>query len=385
MTRRERQSQTPLELGRAAYERVQASRGEQRKRTRSGAEPRDQRSVLITGIGNYWGGRVALALEQESSVGELLGMDVSGPVTSFSRLEYIHMSLRSPFLADMLRHRRVDTVVHMEWREPDRGPEKMFETNVMGTRALLSACKEAGVRKLIVRSSTAVYGPSSDNPNFLPERYPVRARARDPHIRDQVECESDYKEFLSHRHPKPILSVLRFAHIVGPGAPSAMNRFLRRRTLQGVMGYDPLLQFIHENDMVAAVVAAVQRDVAGAVNVAADGVVPLTRVARLLGKRLRHNVLALVPALEQVASYLPRAAKPAVPSSYLRFLCNGDTKRMKDELGFTPRMNAVETLRTFGGSPVDDGDMLGRSAPGYEEYVQRCLDEVLEKEEPRGA
>lgn len=380
MNRRDRASQTPLDLGRAAYERVQASKADRAKRGPEG-KAREHRAVLITGVGNYWGGRIALALEQEPSIGDLLGMDVSGPATTFSRLEYIHMALRSPFLADMLRHRRVDTVVHMEWRDPDRGREKMFETNVLGTRALLSACKEAGVRKLIVRSSTAVYGPSPDNPNFLPERYPVRARPRDPHLRDQVECESDYREFLSHRYAKPILTVLRFAHIVGPSAPSLMNRYLRKRKLPSVLGYDPLLQFIHENDMVAAVVAAVNSDAAGAVNVAADGVVPLTRVAALLGKKLSPQVLPLMPALESVASYLPRASKPALPSAYLKFLCNGDTRRMKEELNFTPQLSAVDTLRALGGGVGEDDAVLGRTAPGYEEYVQRCLDEVLEKDE----
>lgn len=384
MNRRDRASQTPLDLGRAAYERVQARKADKAKRGPEG-RAREHRAVLITGIGNYWGGRIALALEQEPSIGDLLGMDVSGPVTTFSRLEYIHMALRSPFLADMLRHRRVDTVVHMEWRDPDRGREKMFETNVLGTRALLSACKEAGVRKLIVRSSTAVYGPSPDNPNFLPERSPVRARARDPHLRDQVECESDFREFLSHRHAKPMLTVLRFAHIVGPSAPSMMNRYLRRRRLPSVLGYDPLLQFIHENDMVAAVVAAVNSDVAGAVNVAADGVVPLTRVAALLGKKLAPQVLPLMPALESAASYLPSASKPVLPSPYLKFLCNGDTRRMKEEMGFSPQLSAVDTLRAFGGEANEDDAVLGRTAPGYEEYVQRCLDEVLEKDEANPA
>jgi UDP-glucose 4-epimerase len=383
MNRRPPSPQSSLDLGRAAYERVQATK---KHRKRDSERSSDQRPVLITGIGNYWGGRVALALEEESKITELLGMDVAGPATSFSRLEYIHMSLRSPFLADMLRHRRVDTVVHMEWRDYDRsgGREKMLETNVLGTRHLLSACKEAGVRKVIVRSSTQVYGPNPDNPNFIPERFPARARARDPHLRDQVECEQDFREFLGHKHERPILTILRFAHIVGASAPSAMNRFLRRRKLPAVLGYDPLLQFIHEDDMVAAVVAATLADVRGAVNVAADGVLPLTRVAAILGKKLDNQVLPLVPPVEQLASFLPRAQKPVLPSAYLRFLCNGDTKRMKTELGFQPRFTGQQILKKLGRVAEEDVHGLGRTAPAYEDYVQRCLDEVLEKDDARG-
>lgn len=384
MNRRTPPPQSPLDLGRAAYERVLARKHRKRAEDKGGA---DLRPVLITGIGNYWGGRVALALEDEPKVAELLGMDVSGPATSFSRLEYIHMSLRSPFLADMLRHRRVDTVVHMEWRDLERGGrEKMLETNVLGTRHLLSACREAGVRKVIVRSSTQVYGASPDNPNFLPERYPARARARDPYLRDQVECETDYREFLGHKHERPILTILRFAHIVGPSAPSAMNRYLRRRKLPAVLGYDPLLQFIHEDDMVNSVVAAVLNDVRGAINVAADGVVPLTRVAAILGKKLDNQVLPLVPPVEQLASYLPRAAKPALPSPYLRFLCNGDTRRMKTELGFSPRFTGPQIVKKLGRvAHEEDVSGLGRTAPAYDDYVQRCLDEVLEKDDGRTA
>src|SRR5687768_14468663 len=62
-----------LDLGRAAYERVLASK---KHRRRDSERSTDHRAVLITGIGNYWGGRVALALEDENKVTELLGMDV---------------------------------------------------------------------------------------------------------------------------------------------------------------------------------------------------------------------------------------------------------------------------------------------------------------------
>jgi UDP-glucose 4-epimerase len=376
-----------------AYEKVLAHRGIAPGRSPRPAD-RGARTVLVTGIGAYWGGRVAEALERESSVDEILGMDMAGPLASFRRVEYIHMSLRSPYLADMLRHRRVDTVVHMEWREEERGRERMFETNVLGTRHLLSACRDARVRKVVVRSSTAVYGAHPENPNFIPERYAARARTGDPTIRDQVESESDFREFLADRGERPLLTVMRFAHIVGPTAPTPMNRSLARPELPAVLGFDPLLQLVHEDDAIGAVIAAVVRDVDGPVNVAADGVVPLSKAAALLGRRLAYAVLPLVPPVMRMVSYLPFSSRPLLPPEYLKFLCNGENRRMKTDLGFTPARTAIEILRALADERPARGDRPGREIPGYDEYVQRCLDEVLEPDRggpraeqarPRGA
>jgi UDP-glucose 4-epimerase len=364
-----------LELGRAAFERI------------AGRAPRTVRgrTVLVTGVREYWGGRVMHALEREGSIGELLGMDLTAPPVSFARMEFVQMGLRSPFIMDMLRNRKVDTVVHLDRLVDERGRERMFEANVLGTRHMLAACQDAGVRRLIVCSSTAVYGASSDHPNFIPETYGAKARTRDPVIRDMVESEADYREFLTLRVERPHLTVLRFAPIIGPTAPSAMNRFLKQPTIPCVMGYDPLLQFIHEDDVVTALVQATLKDVSGAINVAADRVLPLTRVAALLGKKLDQKVLPLVPAAQKLVNALPFSKRPILPLEYLRFLCNGETRKMKSVLDFTPSLDAraaVESIaRPRGQTHTSDNPQ----SPEYAEYIQRCLNEVLETDEDANA
>jgi UDP-glucose 4-epimerase len=303
--------------------------------------------ILVTGVAGYWGSRVAARLAAEGSC-HVIGLDAEQPAGERNGLDFVLADVRNPLLVELLKAENVDTVCHLAFQHSTRRSEAAFDANVIGTTKLLGACAEAGVWKVVLKSSTAIYGARPTNSAFLGEDHPLRGSRRYGYTRDLVEIETFCNGF-SRRVPKMVLTSLRFASIVGPGADTPMTRFLRTPWAPGLMGFDPMMQVIHENDVVAALLHAVKEDVPGAFNIAATDALPLSRIRGLVGKlpfSVLHmcanwSVSLLGTALLGVKRYLP------IDPEYLRYPWVGDLARMEQSLGFTPHYTTAETLREF--------------------------------------
>ena len=307
----------------------------------------EKRVVLVTGVADYWGARVAARLAAEERI-HVIGLDAERPAGQRNGLDFVLADVRNPLLVELLKAERVDTVCHLAFTHSIQRSEAAFDANVMGTTKLLGACAQAGVGKVVLKSSTAVYGARATNSAFLTEDHPLRGSRRYGYIRDLVEIET-FSNGFCRRVPDMMLTVLRFASIVGPGADTPLTRFLRTPWAPGMMGFDPMMQVIHEDDAVAALVHAVENDVPGVFNVAALDALPLSKMRGLVGK-LPFSILHLCAnwgvALLGTARLNVERCLPIEPD-YLRFPWVGDLTRMRTELGFAPRYTAVETLREF--------------------------------------
>ncbi|MGD9316028.1 MAG: NAD-dependent epimerase/dehydratase family protein [Anaerolineae bacterium] len=306
-----------------------------------------KRVILVTGVAGYWGSRVAAHLVAEESY-HVLGLDAKPPASKIGALDFVLADARNPLLVELLKAEGVDTVCHLAFRSSTRRSESAFDANVMGTTKLLGACADAGVRKVVLKSSTAVYGARPTNSAFLTTEHPLRASRRYGYLRDLVEIERFCHGFC-RRTPGMALTTLRFSSIVGPTADTPMTRFLRLPWAPSLMGFDPMMQVIHEDDVVAALVHAVRNDVPGVFNVAAGDPMPLSMMRGLVGKRslsvfhpfANWGVTVLGTARLDLDRYLP------IEPSYLRYPWVADLAPMHQELGFVPRYTAAETLREF--------------------------------------
>lgn len=300
-----------------------------------------QRVVLVDGVANDWGARVAAQLLDDPGL-HVIGLDAMPPEQQIKGLDFIQADLHNPALVDLIREEKVDTLVHLTFSEHRRPSESDFETNVMGAMKILGACAEAGVRKVVLKSSTMVYGANPTNSLYLREDHPHKANKVYGYLRDLVEIEA-FCNGLQRQAGDLIITILRFAHIVGPKISTPMTRFLRDDDALVLLGFDPMMQIIHENDVVNALVHAVHHDAAGAFNVAAQPAMPLWKLMGLAGK-LPFPVLHPLAYLS-VSLLGPRNAP--IELDYLRYPCVGDVARMESELGFTPQYSADETLREF--------------------------------------
>ncbi len=300
-----------------------------------------KRIVMVTGVAAYWGARVAARLVEQPEL-YVLGLDSKLPAKEIRGLDFVQADIRNPLLSELLKEERVDTLCHLVFEESLTPSESTFDLNVMGTMKALGACAEAGVHKAVLKSSTLVYGAQPTNSGFLREDHPLHGSKKYGSIRDCAEIEAFVNGFRGQA-PETLVTSLRFAHIVGPNADTPMTRFLREEDAVVLLGFDPMMQIIHENDVVGALVHAVLHDVPGAFNVAAAKSLPLWKLMGLASK-------AAIPVLHPIAYWSvsllgPRLAP--IDLDYLRYPCVGDLEKMRTELEFTPQYTAQETLREF--------------------------------------
>lgn len=343
-----------------------------------------KRVVLITGVAGYWGSRVAARLVAEQDV-HVIGLDVEQPAEKIKGLDFIQADIRNPLLVDLLKQEKVDTVCHLTFIDTARPSESAFEVNVMGTMKVFGACAEAGVRKIVLKSSTAVYGAHPDNPAFLTEAHPLRGSRRYGYTRDMVEIESFCNGF-RRQAPQIKLVILRFPSIVGPTADTPMTRFLKEVWTPTLMGFDPMMQVIHEDDVTAALVHAILHDVSGVFNVAAEGVLPLSRLMAL-ARKFAVPVFHLfaywgIGLLGETGLRLTRYVP--IELDYIRYPWVADLTKMREELGFTPRYTADEALREFAGQQVMHRYLPEAATLSYDEERLRDTLERRRRAQKRG-
>jgi UDP-glucose 4-epimerase len=307
----------------------------------------EQRVVLVTGVGGYWGARLAEGLLSQPGL-HVIGMDHEPPKERVKGLDFIQSDIRNPLLVDLLKEEQVHTVCHLTFIDSTRPSETAFDVNVMGTMKVLGACAEAGVRKVVLKSSTAVYGAQPTNSNFLVEEQPLRGSRAYGYTRDMVEIEAFCNGF-RRQAPEMMMTILRFSSIVGPDVDTPMTRFLREPLTPILLGFDPMMQVIHEQDVTGALLHAVLHDAPGVFNIAAEGLLPLSRLMGLAGKLpvpVFHlfaywGTIMLGGSGLRVTRYVP------IELDYIRYPWVGDLAKMHEDLQFTPQYTAEEALREF--------------------------------------
>jgi UDP-glucose 4-epimerase len=306
-------------------------------------------TIVIAGVSGYWGRRVAQQLLAMPDV-RVLGVDRRPPAQPLEGLDFVKADIRNPLLVELLRAEQVDTLVHLAWRERQWRCEEDFESNVLGTMQLLGACVDAGVRRVVWRSTTAVYGARPENPLYMPEDTPLSALSSYAYVQDALEVERFIAGF-AVEYPATSFSVLRLANVIGADVDSPFTRLLRLPVLPDLLGFDPLLQVIDADDAVAALVHAARSAANGPVNVAADGVVSFCQLAGKLGRPVLPILHLLVywgwPVLSSLPACRKRLAWFPLEPDYLRYPWVGDVARMRSELGFTPQWRAAQAVQRY--------------------------------------
>ena len=209
------------------------------------------RVVMVTGVSRYLGGRFTQLLQADPDITRVIGVDVVPPKQDLGDAEFVRADIRNPVIGKVIAQAEVDTVVHMAVLATPLdagGRATMKEINVIGTMQLLAACQKApSVRKLVVKSSTAVYGSSPQDPAMFTEDMEPNALARSGYAKDSVEVEGYVRGF-ARRRPDVTVTTLRFANFVGPKVKTPLTSYFSLPVVPTVLGFDPRLQFVHERD-----------------------------------------------------------------------------------------------------------------------------------------
>jgi UDP-glucose 4-epimerase len=245
------------------------------------------RRVLITGLGTFWGGRVAQALEQHDDVDVIVGLDREEPSVELQRTEYVRSDENYSILSRIVKATRVDTIVHtfLVVDSTAMRSRTMHEINVIGTMNLFAAASAAGstVRNVVVKSSTLVYGSSAKDPTWFKEETPRSAPPATPVERSLQSVEGYVRDF-AEDNPHVNVTLLRFSNVLGPDIVTPASKALELPAVPSLFGFDPRLQFVHEEDVVRSILFVLDHEVPGIYNVAGDGLLPWSEVAAICAK-----------------------------------------------------------------------------------------------------
>jgi UDP-glucose 4-epimerase len=307
------------------------------------------RRILVTGAARSTGRRLVAALAEDPRVDAVVAVDDLEPVEPLpAKVEFLEVDLRSPALIRAIRSSGVDTCVHLGATAEPRaagGRASMKERNVLGTLQLLAAAYHApDLRRLVLKSTTAVYGAGAGDPAVWTEAM-AHDTPRHGFGKDAIEVE-DYVRSFERRRSDVTVNVLRLANQVGPTVDNPLTRYFELPVCPTVFGFDPRLQFLHESDAVQALLrATLGPAVHGTFNVAGDGVVLLSQAIRIAGK---PPLPIPEPLVNRVAELLGRTVD--FSPEQVRFLQYGrvaDTTAARSQLGFSPRWTSPRAFEDF--------------------------------------
>lgn len=317
------------------------------------ARRRPQRAVAITGACSFLGRHLVELLEADPATTKIVVLDLQSPDTAKSKTRFYDVDLTKPAaserVSEILGAENVDALVHLAFLgRPTTTTAWAHELESVGTMHVMNAARARGVGKVVLASTTLVYGAHPDHPNYLTERHQARGMPNTAFLADKLEAEREVRRFAQASGGKAI--VLRFAQLCGPTVKSHLTRWLSRRFVPVALGHDPLVQLLHEQDAVAALAVALDRDASGTFNIVGDGVLPLSTVIKLAGR----TALPLPwPVLTRSSALLWTAGLTDAPPGFLRFLrylCVADGERAAAELGFRPGYTTREAVLDFGGA-----------------------------------
>jgi UDP-glucose 4-epimerase len=310
------------------------------------------RIVALTGARTFLGKNLLGLLEEDDATSGLIVIDEEPPLQAGTKTRSYVVDRTQPNasarIAEILTAERVNTFVHLGFLStPTRQTAWAHELESLGTLHVLNACREQPVEQFVLGSSTLLYGPHFDNPNFLSEAHPLRGLSDCPFLTDKIDAERQVAAY-ARENPKARVAVLRFAPLLGPTVTSFVSSWLSRRIVPTLMGFDPLMQFVHEVDALAALKLALDREASGTYNITAEGVLPVSTVIKLAG---RSSLPVPHFLLRRITSILWHAGLAEVPAPMLRFLkhlCVADGERARVELGFSPGYTTREAVLEFG-------------------------------------
>lgn len=306
------------------------------------------KKIIVTGIGSRLGLLVARRLHR---IGEyqIVGIDRRPTERLPKDIEHLRVDIRSKRARDAFRH-DVAALVHVGLLSLTRGPVQQ-SWNLLGTARLLEYCEAYGVPKVVVLSSADVYGARPDNQQFLSEDAPLLGASEDPALHELITADMQATSFFWRSRDAHVDTVvLRPVHVLG-ALRNPPSNYLRLKKIPILWGFDPMMQVIHERDVVEAIVLALKPGAHGVFNIPGPGQVPLSVLVRELDspvRRMPYLALRLSVATGH-RFHLTRFAPADL--AHLRFVGMVDGTRAQRELGFRPRYSLRETIRAVYDSP----------------------------------
>lgn len=304
------------------------------------------KKVLITGSSGYLGRRLIDALGRREDIKEIIGIDINAPAHLPEGLIFYKKDIRDPDIGRIFSAHGVDVVFHLAFVvKPIHNIKLMHDIDVSGSRNILENALSAGVPHVLVTSSTLAYGAHPDNPDILTETSPLRGNRTFPYGYYKALTDQMIQQF-SSAHPHLPITILRPCTVFGPGIDNYISRMLFMPATVRILGYNPPVQFIHEDDFVSACISTMTAEIPGVFNIAGDGTVTVDEIAGIIGTRvLPLPAWLLYPMLETLwRLHCPGIEVNRGYLDYVRYPFVASNQKAKEKIGFYPAFSSRETV-----------------------------------------
>jgi UDP-glucose 4-epimerase len=296
--------------------------------------------VIITGICGRLGRDLSRVLHRKRKV---IGIDRRAFIDAPGDVEHHQLDIRSSRAREIFRH-GVSAVVHLGvMHDPHESSVEHHDFNVVGLQRVLEYVEQYRIPKLLLLSSANVYGPRPDNPQLIREDAPLLGAGPFSDIRDLVELDMLVGAFF-WRNPSTDTVILRPAHILGT-VRNAPSNYLRLDVVPTLLGFDPMMQVVHQRDVLNAIDLALVPGVRGIFNVAGPEPMALSKAIAVLERRMVSVPHSLAKAAVKNLFRFRLTQFPAPELDFIRYVCMVDDTKARGELGYTPAHGAEATLR----------------------------------------
>ena len=316
---------------------------DQRNTERRSAARLQRPRVLITGAASSMGRLLCRRLHRSCDV---IGLDARPFPDRPKDVEHHEVDLRRKAAQTLVKKKKPEIIVHLGPLHDERRPRGAGSA-IEATATLLKVVEQTGARKLVVLSSSQLYGPSATSGAFLGEDNPLLGGQTDRRLADAIAVDMMVQSFF-WKSPQTETVILRPVHVIGADLHNAPSRFLRQQRAPVLMGFDPMVQLVHQDDFVDAVALAVAPGARGVFNITGPTQAPLSRILAARGiSAVPLPWLLLAAALTRARSLrLTRLSEHDLV--HLKYSCIVDGARAARDLHYEDRRSLTQALIDLG-------------------------------------
>ncbi len=297
----------------------------------------EKKTVLVTGAAGSLAKRVIARLHGKYQV---VAVDFRRKVETDADIPSYKVEMFKRGFEDIFRKHKIDAVLHIgRIFAHESSRQNRYNANVLGSKRLFDLCRKYKVGQVLVHSTYYVYGASPYNPALLDEEAPLKASGVTADLVDTVELESLAKIHM-WRYPELNMTILRPCNVLGPGVRNSMSLLLSRPLTPVLMGFSPLMQFLHVDDMADALFTAFEKNKPGIYNVAPDDWVAYQEAVEQCGCK-KLPLLSIPPVLPKLISGLLNwnAFFPPYLINYFKYPVIIDGKLFRETFDWKPKRN----------------------------------------------
>lgn len=306
-----------------------------------------ERRAIVTGIAGGLARLVGAALHADGF--EIIGVDYREVRHELPFTTKIYQAnYNKTKIEDVFRRHAPSHVLHLgRVGNLKQTLKKRFDLNVIGSRKVMDLALRYGAKRMVVLSTFHIYGAHPHNHIPIFEEEPLRAGMESPQIGDAIQLDNQAITWI-YQHPECRTALLRPTHVIGPDIRNAMSNFLRSKRGPVMLGFDPMMQFIHQQDLVDAIVRVTKSDEVGVFNVSGDGTLPWRRALDVVG-------MSQIPVPSSAAiTYLKMAGllSPSLPPymvNFFKYPCIISNDKIRETFGFAPSVALEDALRSTRG------------------------------------